>query len=110
MLTEEDLLQLQKYNFDLLTRQEPSGRRRLRYLALAHLKDGKSAFETVFPQHGPDGETLLKCADIAMYAAKTSAKGICHFFEPSQERRLVMRLNREAVLKQAVGRGELVLH
>jgi transposase len=40
------LLKLQKYNFDLLARQEPSGRRRLRYIALAHLKDGKSATET----------------------------------------------------------------
>nr|WP_314623335.1 winged helix-turn-helix domain-containing protein [uncultured Noviherbaspirillum sp.] len=46
MLTQEVLLQLQKYNFDLLARQEPSGRRRLRYMALAHIKDGKSASET----------------------------------------------------------------
>ena len=46
MLTREVLLQLQKYNFDLLARQEPSGRRRLRYMALAHIKDGKSASET----------------------------------------------------------------
>ena len=46
MLTPEVLLQLQKYNFDLLARQDPSGRRRLRYMALAHIKDGKSASET----------------------------------------------------------------
>jgi transposase len=46
MLTPETLLQLQKYNFDLLARQEPSGRRRLRYIALAHIKDGKSPTET----------------------------------------------------------------
>jgi transposase len=46
MLAQEVLLQLQKYNFDLLARQEPSGRRRLRYIALAHIKDGKSATET----------------------------------------------------------------
>jgi hypothetical protein len=46
MLTQETLLQLQKYNFDLLARQEPSGRRRLRYIALAHIKDGKSSTET----------------------------------------------------------------
>jgi diguanylate cyclase (GGDEF)-like protein len=65
---------------------------------------------SLFPQDGRDGETLLKCADIAMYAAKNSAKGTYRFFEPSQERRLVMRLNREAELKQAVGHGELVLH
>jgi transposase len=46
MLSQETLLQLQKYNFDLLARQEPSGRRRLRYIALAHIKDGKSPTET----------------------------------------------------------------
>ena len=47
MLAQETLLQLQKYNFDLLARQEPSGRRRLRYIALAHIKDGKSSTEKV---------------------------------------------------------------
>ena len=46
MLTQEVSLHLQKYNFDLLARQEPRGRRCLRYMALAHIKDGKSASET----------------------------------------------------------------
>lgn len=46
MLTQETLLQLQKYNFDLLARQEPSRRRRPRYIALARIKDGKSPTET----------------------------------------------------------------
>jgi transposase len=45
MLTHETLQQLQRYNFDLLARQEPSGRRRMRYVALAHLKDGKNFTE-----------------------------------------------------------------
>jgi hypothetical protein len=30
----------------LLARQEPSGRRRLRYIGLPHIKDGKSSTET----------------------------------------------------------------
>jgi transposase len=34
--------QLQKYNFDELARCESNGRRRMRLLALAHLKEGKS--------------------------------------------------------------------
>lgn len=46
MLAREPLVKPQKRNFDLLARQEPSGRRRMRYIALAHLKDGKSATET----------------------------------------------------------------
>jgi transposase len=45
MLSQETLEQLQQYNFDLLARQEASGRKRLRYMALAHLKDGKSVTE-----------------------------------------------------------------
>ncbi|MBL4954254.1 diguanylate cyclase, partial [Neobacillus sp. YIM B02564] len=35
---------------------------------------------SLFPQDGPDGETLLKCADIAMYVAKSTAKGTYRFF------------------------------
>jgi hypothetical protein len=46
MLAQETLLQLQKYNFDLLARQEPNGRRRLRYIALAHIKDDKRSTKT----------------------------------------------------------------
>ena len=65
---------------------------------------------SMFPEDGPDGETLLKHADIAMYAAKGSQKGTYRFFEPGLERRLVMRLNREAELKVAIERHELVLH
>jgi diguanylate cyclase (GGDEF)-like protein len=65
---------------------------------------------SMFPEDGADGEMLLKYADIAMYAVKNSAKGTYRFFEPGQERRLVLRLNREAELKQAIVRGELVLH
>ena len=45
-MTQEVLLQLQKYNFDFPARQEPSGRERLRYIALAQIKDSKSAAET----------------------------------------------------------------
>jgi hypothetical protein len=35
MLCQETLERLQKYNFDLLARQEPSGGKRLRYMTLA---------------------------------------------------------------------------
>jgi diguanylate cyclase (GGDEF)-like protein len=65
---------------------------------------------SLFPQDGSDGETLLKRADIAMYAAKAAKKGTFCFFEAIQEQRLVMRLTREAELKQGIGRGELILH
>lgn len=65
---------------------------------------------SLFPQDGANGETLLKHADIAMYAAKENAKGTYRFFQPSLERRLVARLTREAELKVAIESGELILH
>ena len=65
---------------------------------------------SLYPQDGVDAETLLKLADIAMYAAKSSGKGKYRFFDPSLERRLVTRLTREAELKLAIERKELVLH
>jgi transposase len=45
MLSQETLQQLQQVDFDRLAHQEPDGRRRLRLLALAHLKDGKNCTE-----------------------------------------------------------------
>lgn len=65
---------------------------------------------SMFPEDGTDGQSLLKHADIAMYAAKESQKGTYRFFESSLERRLVTRINREAELKVAIERRELVLH
>ncbi|MBV0881691.1 EAL domain-containing protein [Noviherbaspirillum sp. L7-7A] len=73
---------------------------------LVHASVGVS----LFPEDGADGETLLKHADIAMYAAKGARKGSYRFFEPELERRLVTRLNREAELKLAIQNGELLLH
>jgi hypothetical protein len=40
-LSQETVQQLQRYSFDLLARQKLNGQRRMRYIALAHLKDGK---------------------------------------------------------------------
>lgn len=45
MLPQETLQQLQQYDFDKLARKESNGRRRLRLMALAHLKEGKSYTE-----------------------------------------------------------------
>jgi diguanylate cyclase (GGDEF)-like protein/PAS domain S-box-containing protein len=65
---------------------------------------------SVFPQDGLDGDTLLKHADIAMYAAKTSGKGRYHFYQSQLSDRLVLRINREQALRQAIERDEFVLY
>ena len=65
---------------------------------------------SLFPDNGGDPETLLKQADMAMYAAKASGKGMYCFFEPHMEHHLVMQMTRQTELKLGIGRGELVLH
>jgi diguanylate cyclase (GGDEF)-like protein len=65
---------------------------------------------SLYPEHGSDPETLLKQADMAMYAAKENGKGMYSVFEPHMERHLVMQLTRQTELKLGIGRGELVLH
>lgn len=65
---------------------------------------------SLFPQDGDDGETLLKHADVAMYAAKAAGKGRFHFYHAHLSDRLVLRLSREQALRQAIERDEFVLH
>lgn len=65
---------------------------------------------SVYPQDGLDGDTLLKHADIAMYAAKTGGKGRYHFYQPQLSDKLVLRINREQALRQAIERDEFVLY
>jgi diguanylate cyclase (GGDEF)-like protein len=65
---------------------------------------------SLYPQDGADGETLLKHADIAMYAAKAAGKGRFQFYQADLSNRLVARLNREQALRQAIERDEFILH
>jgi diguanylate cyclase (GGDEF)-like protein/PAS domain S-box-containing protein len=71
---------------------------------------GGSVGVAVFPDHGEDAETLLKRADIAMTQAKSqSERGVC-IFSPEMQQAIDERLQMEARLREAIGRGELVLH
>jgi diguanylate cyclase (GGDEF)-like protein len=65
---------------------------------------------SMFPQDGNDGPTLLKHADIAMYAAKTSGKGHYEFYQPFLSENLVVRLDREQALRKAIEHDEFVLY
>ncbi|RJG07926.1 EAL domain-containing protein [Noviherbaspirillum cavernae] len=64
---------------------------------------------SMFPHDGGDGETLLKHADIAMYAAKANGKGQYEFYRPQLSERLVVRLDREQALRKAIELDEFVL-
>lgn len=65
---------------------------------------------SLYPRDGTDGETLLKHADIAMYAAKAAGKGRFHFYHSHLSDRLVLRISREQALRRAIERDEFVLH
>ncbi len=65
---------------------------------------------SIYPDDGPDAETLIKCADTAMYHAKDSGRNNYQFFEPDMNARAVERQSIEAGLHRALARREFVLH
>ena len=65
---------------------------------------------SVYPADGDNAATLLKNADIAMYAAKASGKANYQFFKPHLSETLVRRLNVEMALRSAIEHDEFILH
>ena len=63
-----------------------------------------------FPGDGEDAETLLKCADAAMYRAKELGRNQAQLFTASMNERYVRRLALEQHLHHAIEREELELH
>ncbi len=61
------------------------------------------------PDHGRDETRLLRCADVAMYAAKGERGGIA-VYDPALDRHSSQRLGLEAELLRAIDNHELVLH
>lgn len=65
---------------------------------------------SIYPDDGPDAETLIKCADTAMYHAKESGRNNYQFFKRDMNARAVERQWIEAGLHRALARREFVLH
>ena len=65
---------------------------------------------SIFPDDGHDVETLIKCADTAMYHAKEAGRNTYQFFKPDMNVRAVERQSLEAHLRRALERREFVLH
>ena len=64
----------------------------------------------LFPQDGPDPDTLLKHAELALYRAKAQGRDRFRFFEPAMDEEAQARRRLERELRQALQRGEFVLH
>src|SRR5258706_689483 len=69
-----------------------------------------SAGISLYPQDGPDVQTLLKNADAAMYRAKSHGRNTFQFYTAEMNELAVERLTMEQSLRRAVERGELMLY
>jgi diguanylate cyclase (GGDEF)-like protein len=63
-----------------------------------------------FPHDGADEQSLMKNADIAMYAAKAEGKNDVRFFSRGITNQSIDRLTMETNLRQALERNEFHLH
>jgi diguanylate cyclase (GGDEF)-like protein len=70
---------------------------------------GASVGIALCPQHGADGATLLRCADIAMYRAKQSGSEFC-LFSAEHDRESAARYELVTGLREAIEREQLILH
>ena len=91
-------------------------RRMLQAVAEVHAVDAHDLHVTtsigisVFPDDGPDAETLIKNADTAMYQAKENGRHTYQFFKPVMNARAVERQSIELSLRSALQRQEFILH
>lgn len=61
----------------------------------------------LLPEDGEDGDTLMQCADLALYHAKVDGRGRTRFFDPSMTRDLARRREIEGELRTALQHDEL---
>ncbi len=95
-------------NFQSMNDLEALARRILDQVRLPFLIDGveirtsASIGIALYPDHGRDYDTLRRSADIAMYKAKTAAKGSLACFDKEMGSRAAARLSLEQRLRAAV--------
>ena len=64
----------------------------------------------LYPDDGPDFETLRKKADMAMYRAKEAGRNTYRFFDEEMDDEAVEHLLMRSGLRRALERGEFLLH
>ncbi len=71
---------------------------------------GASVGISVYPEDGSDAATLLRNADVAMYASKQAGRGTLRFFDTGMNERAQQRLRIEAALRRAITAQEFELY
>jgi len=74
-----------------------------------NLEIGGSIGVAVYPEHGTDSHALLRCADVAMYAAKRTSVAVT-LYRPELDANTPERLTLMSELGMAIREGQLVLH
>lgn len=64
----------------------------------------------LYPEDAQAASSLLQCADIAMYAAKSSGKGKYLRFKPEMAEKINEKINLEQTLATAIRQEQFVLH
>jgi diguanylate cyclase (GGDEF)-like protein/PAS domain S-box-containing protein len=62
------------------------------------------------PQDGAQVDQLLKCADMALYGAKSEGRGTYRYFEAEMDARMKSRRSLEVDLRKALANNEFELH
>jgi len=65
---------------------------------------------SIYPDDGPDAETLIRNAETAMYQAKENGPQSCNFFKLAMNVRAVERQSIEEALRTALERHEFTLY
>jgi diguanylate cyclase (GGDEF)-like protein/PAS domain S-box-containing protein len=65
---------------------------------------------SIYPNDGEDAETLIKNADIAMYAAKDEGRNNFQLYNASMNENITKRLRLENKLRKALANEEFLLH
>ncbi len=64
----------------------------------------------LYPDDAPDMNALLRCADVAMYYAKSRGKNNYQLFQQDMEGKALNRLALESAMRKALEQKEFVLH
>jgi len=68
-----------------------------------------SAGIATYPDCADDGESLIQCADVAMYQAKAEGRNQCRFYSNKMHSQVINSLSLESDIKHALKRQEFYL-